>query len=632
MKIEIIGPKTGLTSSLFSSVFLFVLFALLFIFSSKVLAQDDIEDETGGSRSSKDSSKTIVEKVKDFSGKDNFFSKLVRSFLVSEDEETKESRHRQVDKINKKYSGRIIRKINIRVLDVFGTSVDHPLDTAENWLQRAGNAVHLETKDWLIKDKLLFYEGSTLLPFDLQESERILRQSPYIYDARIVARGIKNNKDSVDVMVYVQDIWSITGGAAYHPGDKEGNLSFKDINFLGLGNEMTGGIKFDDHYNRGWDWDGSYTFNNIDRTYLTAKLYYLTDKDLRKYGLSINRDFFSPVINWAGGISLDWYKDRQLLLMDTLLLDGNVKFSQQDYWLGYAFDVKPFDPNTVNQNRFNVSGRIIHTTYLERPSYDTMGIYQNSTFYLGRLGFSLKKYYQDSYIFGLGKTEDIPLGSIAEFIYGIEKGSSFKRPYFGFKSGYSLYDENFGYLYAGLQMGAFRVDQNWLNGTSVFELLYFSKLLPIGGWMWRHYIGSRYSHSYDSQSHQEILDLNNEHGLRGFNDNLLKGNKKLTLNYETDYFVPIKFFGFKMALITFADLALLSPAENSLYQSKLYSGFGIGIRIRNEHLIFPTFQLMLGYYPNTVQPGGERFSLFKQNAIFYQFNQFQFSKPSPVQF
>jgi hypothetical protein len=94
----------------------------------------------------------------------------------------------------------------------------------------------------------------------------------------------------------------------------------------------------------------------------------------------------------------------------------------------------------------------------------------------------------------------------------------------------------------------------------------------------------------------------------------------------------MKFFGFKIALITFADLALLSPAENSLYQSKLYSGFGIGIRIRNEHLIFPTFQLMLGYYPNTAQPGGERLSLFKQNAIFYQFNQFQFSKPSPVQF
>lgn len=615
--LENIGLKTFLSA--------FILITLLF---SSSYAQDEEDQQTGTSR---DTNKTLIQEVKDYSEQDGFFSKLIRNILVTEDEETK-SDPSSAEKINRKYTGRIIRNIDINVLDVFGTSVDHPLDTATNWLQKAGNAVHISTKAWLIRDKLLFYPGARLYPFDLQESERILRQNPYIYDARIIARRIKGDKDSIDVVVFVQDIWSITGGASYRPGSKAGSLSFKDSNFLGFGNEFTGGIKFDDDLHKGWDWDGSYSFNNIDRTYLTARVYYQAEKDIKQYGFGVNRDFFSPVIRWAGGLSFDWQQNRQSLLQDTLRITSNLRFNQQDYWLGYAFDLKPFDPNTVNQNRFNIAFRITRTNYDQRPDYDTFNLFQNNTFYLGRLGFSLKSYYQDRYIFGLGKTEDIPVGTIAELLIGIEKGQYADRPYLGFKSGHSLYSDHLGYLYGGFQIGAFKYNDNFINGTTVLEFLYFSKLLPIGHWQWRHYLGSRYSHSHDPVAQQEILDLNNENGLRGFNDNFLRGNKKLTLNYETNYFVPLKFLGFKLAFITFADFALLSPTNNSLLNSKLYSGYGIGLRIRNEHLIFPTFQLMIGYYPNVPQPGGERINVFKQTSMFYHFNQFQFSRPSPVTF
>src|ERR1035437_6647776 len=160
----------------------------------------------------KDSSKNVIETVKDYSEEDNFFSRLVKKVLVQDNETQPGSTVHDADKkLIKKYTGKIIRKINVKVLDVFGASVDNPQDTVRNWLQDDGNSLHMKTKEWLIKNKLIFNEGQRLAPFDIQESERIIRQTSYVYDVRIIPQKIKNNADSVDITVYTQDIWSING-------------------------------------------------------------------------------------------------------------------------------------------------------------------------------------------------------------------------------------------------------------------------------------------------------------------------------------------------------------------------------------------------------------------------------------
>jgi len=268
--------------------------------------------------------------------------------------------------------------------------------------------------------------------------------------------------------------------------------------------------------------------------------------------------------------------------------------------------------------------------YSEKPDSDTLDLFQDRTFYLGRVGFSYRTYYQDRYVFGLGRTEDIPLITMIELLVGLEQGTKSSRPYYGLKTGYSFHNDHLGYLYGGFQTGAFRSNEKWLNRTSLLELLYFSNLHAIGKFKWRHYIGSRYSYSYDPSWPQDILNINDQGGLRGFSDSYLKGNKKLVLNYEADVFVPLKLLGFQLAVIIFADFGLISSSNSSLFTSKLYQGYGLGFRIRNEHFIFPPFQLMFGFYPNTPQVGGEHFNMFHQSSIYYRFNQFQFSIPSVV--
>ncbi|MDP4116431.1 MAG: hypothetical protein Q8903_09865 [Bacteroidota bacterium] len=577
------------------------------------------------------SDKYTAERVKNDSTKDNIFSKLWGLIIAKDNELLPGSIIRYSDnRMIKKYAGKIIRKIDIDVLDVFGASVDNPNDSLRSWLQDRGNNLHMKTKEWLIKNKLIFVEGQRLTPFDIKESERIIRLTPYIYDVRIVPKEIKNNKDSVDIIIYTQDIWSANGSFSYYPGSKTGSVSFNDLNFLGFGNDFKGGLKIDPGLSHGWDWDGSYTIDNIYKSFLSANVYYLSEMNRQQYGIMIGRDFFSPIIRWAGAIAQNWQITRYPDLRDSLKHFETAKYNQQDYWLGYAFDLEFLGPNSTYQNRFNIAGRIIRTVYAQKPVSDTLNLYQDNTLYLGRIGFSYRTYIQDYFIFGLGRTEDIPIINMAELLFGFEKGSNLSRPYYGLKTGYSFYDDYFGYLYGGFQIGAFLSNKKWLNRNSILEILYFSNLNAIGNYYWRHYIGSRYSYSYDPLRPQNILDINNINGLRGFSDDQLKGNKKLVLNYEADIFVPFKVLGFKLAFIFFSDFGLISSINNTLFASKLYQGYGVGFRIKNEHLIFPTFQFMFALYPNLPLEVGKHFSMFEQNSIYYQFNKFQFSMPSVV--
>lgn len=563
------------------------------------------------------------------SSNNNIESKFLKMISVKKVQLPGNDIHESDKKMINKYSGRIIRNINVRVLDVFGASLDNPEDTSQSWLEDKGNSLHYKSREWIIKNKLIFTEGEELTPFNVQESERIIRESPYIYDVRIVPQKVNNDSKNVDIIVYAQDLWSTNGSLKYHPGGKTGSLSIDDINFLGLGNEFMGGPKFDPSYNRGWDWDGSYAIDNFGRLFLSGKIYYFSDIYRQQYGVNVGREFFSPIIQWAGAVSQNWQITKYPVLKDSSIKLESAKYNQQDYWLGYAFDLKPFDPNTVYQNRFNIAGRITRTVYSRIPEFDTIHLFQDNTFYLSRIGYSYKKFYQDRYILGLGKTEDIPLINIVELLWGFEKGANANQIYYGFKSGYSLYNYYWGYIYGGFQAGTFRKNNKWEDQNAFLEMLYFSKLMPLGNFYMRQYLGSRYSVSLNPFG-TDILDINNADGLRGFSDNQLTGSKKLILNYEADIFAPLKILGFNLAFITFTDFGLISTTNEPLFSSKLYQGYGVGFRIKNEQLIFPQFQFSIGFYPNLPEERGNHFNMFTQSSIFNEYNSFTFSAPSIV--
>jgi hypothetical protein len=94
------------------------------------------------------------------------------------------------------------------------------------------------------------------------------------------------------------------------------------------------------------------------------------------------------------------------------------------------------------------------------------------------------------------------------------------------------------------------------------------------------------------------LRLDKFKDIRGFPNTGIYGNKKLVLKSETVGFTNIYYYGFRLAFYGFCDLGFLGPSDKFIFQNRVQTGFGIGMRFRNENFVFNTFQIRLGYYPS----------------------------------
>jgi hypothetical protein len=108
------------------------------------------------------------------------------------------------------YEGMVIRKIYIRQLNILGESV---YDTTRkgNQLERfLSKSVHTNTREGIIrKSFLLFSEGDDIQAHVLKDTERLLRSNRMFVDARIIVIPRKDVTWMADVMVLIQDSWSL---------------------------------------------------------------------------------------------------------------------------------------------------------------------------------------------------------------------------------------------------------------------------------------------------------------------------------------------------------------------------------------------------------------------------------------
>src|SRR6202162_2810069 len=68
-----------------------------------------------------------------------------------------------------------VGSITIRALNVFS-----PEEAAHGWVYRAADALHIETRESVIRKFLLFREGEPYDPARLEETERNLRVLPFL--------------------------------------------------------------------------------------------------------------------------------------------------------------------------------------------------------------------------------------------------------------------------------------------------------------------------------------------------------------------------------------------------------------------------------------------------------------------
>jgi hypothetical protein len=77
---------------------------------------------------------------------------------------------------------------------------------------------------------------------------------------------------------------------------------------------------------------------------------------------------------------------------------------------------------------------------------------------------------------------------------------------------------------------------------------------------------------------------------------------------------------------------MIGDVVKGFKNSKLYSLFGLGVLIKNENLVFNTFQISISFYP--IIPG-KGFDILKMNSFStsdFGFRDFEIGKPANTVF
>ncbi|WP_375416480.1 hypothetical protein [uncultured Hymenobacter sp.] len=548
---------------------------------------------------------------------------------------------RQFDQHNYK----VIRRINIRTLDAFGYSLRDSTRRPGSFWERAGNTLHVRTAPSRVRQVLTFRVGHLLEPQDLAESERLLRQTAELLDARVLVNERTTTRDSVDIEVVTTDVFSLTGGFDLG-GAAAGVVRVGDLNFLGLGHKLRNRYQYGRSLPQAWSYEGSYVVPF--RSFLTAEARYRNQYQDQTGGVSLRRDFYSITTKYAGAFSVDFY-DRGVvppLNQPTETPEFQpLRYATQDAWLGRSFRLRSYDLGYENPGRLIVSGRVLRSDYSRRPAFDSSAsapIYRNSTLLLGTVGYSVRRYYKDQYLFGFGRTEDVPTGTLLSFTAGMDLSREIPRRYLAARLAAAGYNARAGYLYASAELGAFQrtggaARGGWEQGLLSAETLYFTRLLHRGNYQFRHSLSSRTTLGINRFETESLgQGIGGDRGLRGFRaGQSLFPTSRMVLNYETTMFTPLSFLGFRLAGVAFADAAWISQRAGGGSpfgrSSVPYTGFGLGLRFRNEFTAIRTFQVLLGFYPRgQLTPNGLR--LFESSRDAYQFSDFSFGQPGIAQY
>jgi hypothetical protein len=495
------------------------------------------------------------------------------------------------------YHGKIIGDIRIMTMDPFGTSV---YDTTANATTGAGktlNGVHMKTRNYIIRRNLLFKKGDSFDAALVGDNERLLRDLDFIDNARILVTETGENCDSVNILVVAKDVFSIAFDVPLITPSRVG-FRLYDGNFLGLGDRFT--IKMSTELFRApfFRFDGvTYTTTNILGSFIDGTIDYYTDNSGDEgITLSFVRPFISNQLSWAGGITVDWWKDLSLS-PDAEPVESY--FHDENIWLGNAIQV-------VSGNepvRAILSGAFYHRQFIARPpvSIDTNRGYYNRTLLLGSFAVSKNGYYVTDYLLDFGKPENLAYGYLVQVNYGPEYTDFYRRLYGGIQLAGGAFFDHFGYIQGSIKAGGFLFGDIFEDGVIKFNCQYFTPLYMInaGRFKLRNFVSVNYRYGFNFRTNNaELYDANLIFRIdRVFKPSDFAGRHILSGSFGSVLFTPLYFYGFRFALKGQIELGLVQQPEEPLWRAPLYYGFGASLMIKNDNLIFPTILISGFIYP-----------------------------------
>ncbi|MBN2215504.1 MAG: hypothetical protein JW723_14820 [Bacteroidales bacterium] len=497
------------------------------------------------------------------------------------------------------YDDKIIRSIIFRQLDVFGTSVEDTTRHAKRLYEKTGNKLHIHTSENILRKNLLVRPGERLDAYTLADNERIIRALPYIHDVKFLVKTVDQSPDSVDIIVLTKDLWA-TGFGLEISDIGKGRLAIWNRNMFGSGHEDQNTFFWDDEEKPLIGYEEIYRINNIAGSFINSEFRFKIKHGTQQYLADFQRSFFTPDIKYAGGLHFENKNTAEdIELIDTTLIKIPYTVSNYDFWIGRSYHLKQDRLFFRERSNLMIAGRIFSVYYHDRPevSEDYLYLFHNRIQFIGSAAISNQGFYKSRLVYRFGKTEDIPYGYLVQLTGGFEVNEFKNRPYLGISASNGIYlKKRGGYFYNKFEMGGFFENGSVEQGTIGLTTKYFTPLFSYNRYHVRYFLSFNYKTGIH-RSREEYITLKNNEVLEGLKSDMLKGIQRMTLHFETVSFTPYYLIGFRFVLFGFVDLGLIGPGGRMIFDNTLYSGIGMGIRLRNERLVFNTLQIRLAFYP-----------------------------------
>lgn len=536
-----------------------------------------------------------------------------------------------------RYQGRIIRHIYVDPLN-FDRDIDDTSKQDNSFGTKVGRKFHKTTRPFVIKDNLFIKENTPLNAFKLADNERYLRSLEYIRDARIIVLPVKKHKDSVDILIYTRDFFSIAGGAASQVLNHV-NANLYETNLAGMAQrlEISGLYDYNRSPNNGYGIlykKGNLFHSFIDGTaaYSTMNNNSFTREEETSTYLSLSKQLVSPYTRTAGGLTLSRNEAYNAYNAPESTF-FKYRYDLLDVWAGYNIGIEQLTAtnNTIRDRRF-FAIRYTDRRFNEVPQqvaakFDP--IYNSTQSILAQFTFFRQDYYKTQYIYGFGTTEDFPYGYNISVTAGWQKQLNLERPYTGFKVSEYIATNYGDFLQLYLKSGGYLHDNKVQDGSLLIGFTGFSRIIFWNTTKIRQYVNASYTHLYNRVTYPQ-LRIDNNYGLRGFLSDSAYGTKRLSIQLETEFYLKHKFLGFKFAPFPYADFTIITPEHLPYSKSDLYTSIGGGVRARNENLVFQTIEVRAYYFP--IAPVNMKgFKVILTSNIRFRYSSNYVSAPDVVQ-
>lgn len=581
-----------------------------------------------------DSTTTIYNEIHDLSKKSKFnkfvYKLLFRSSALIDQNSNTEKKVQAKPNISNKSNGKIIRKIIIETLDPFGQSVSNESKKPQNTFERFGNSIHLKTKEFTIKNLLLFRKFDLCDSLVLKESERLIRSQRYIREVVVTPIFLGASNDSVDVKIRVLDSWSLIPNGSY--SSNQSSLKLTERNIFGLGHQISGNLqnRLD---TKEQAFFARYSINNIKNSFIRLDLEYSNEfNNNSRRSVNLSRPFYSVFAKNAGGIFFENTLTTEFFPVADSLVATPIKFEFQEYWYGRAFRLEKNSVKDAVYTNFITAVNFNRRAYLLNPdvSLDSSSFFTTEQNFIGYIGLSKQRFFQDNYVFNYDIIEDIPYGHNIALIFGYQDKNNRSRWYSGITISKGQ-KYSFGYFSSFFEWGSF-YNKGYTEQTALkVGFNYFSPLIYIGKWRFRQFIKPTYiwGNNRDA-SFKDQLTINDYYGIEGFNNRIL-GSQKWIFSLQTQSYVPGSWYGFRFSPYINISMASLAK-EKALFDSKVFSKYSIGVQINNDFLVFNSFQISFSYYPYIPFEGADILKTNSFENTDLTLNDFQLGKPGYIRF